>query len=137
MFQTRNWFLAAVLTMSLTLGWQAWSSGQQAATSKAQAVAADPNRFVFEVVQSYDAKYLGDTPGHIGRSGGLENRRPRVALDDPVFRGDEKVGRVTALDWNRTRGSLEVEFDPVDHARINVGDEVWLALDGKPAVKGQ
>ena len=81
------------------------------------------------MIQSFDAKYEGDTPGHIGKSGGLGERRPRVALGDPVFRGEERVGTVTGLTWSRPFGSLEVEFDPVEKVRISVGDDVWLDLD--------
>jgi hypothetical protein len=89
------------------------------------------NRFEFEVIQSYDARYQGDTPGHMGRSGGLENRKLHVALGDPVFRGEQQVGKVTGLGWSRAHGSLEVEFDPIEGARVSVGDLVWIALDGQ------
>jgi hypothetical protein len=111
-------------------GWHSLTSGQQPAPATARPV-ADSNRFEFEVVQSFDAKYEGDTPGHIGKSGGLADRRPHVALGDPVFRGQQKIGVITGLGWSRTHGSLEVEFDPVDQVRISVGDEVWLALQPK------
>ena len=116
----------------IAFGWRSITSGQQPAANPARAP-ADPNRFEFEVVQSFDAKYEGDTPGHIGRSGGLADRRPHVALGDPVFRGQQKIGVITGLGWSRTHGSLEVEFDPVDQMRISVGDQVWLALQPKPA----
>jgi hypothetical protein len=122
-----NLTLLAFGILFATVGWHSFTSGQQSA-APGQKPAADPNRFEFEVVQSFDAKYQGDSPGHMGKSGGLENRRPHVALGDPVFRGQEKVGVITGLGWSRTHGSLEVEFDPVDDARICVGDEVWLAL---------
>ena len=119
------------------LGWQVWLVGQQPvpnavpAPSGAKAAAA-ANRFEFEVIQSYDARYDGDTPGHMGRSGGLENRKLHVALGDPVFGGEQQIGKVTGLGWSRAHGSLEVEFDPVVGARVCVGDVVWLALDGQP-----
>src|SRR4051794_8716201 len=71
-----------------------------------------PTRFTFQVVESFDAKYLGDTPGHIGRGGGLGEGRPGVALGDPVYRGSVKIGKISGLIWNRSKGSLEVEFDP-------------------------
>lgn len=133
---TRPRLLWAALAVGLlvTGGWQVWLSGQQPAPAKA---APANNRFEFEVVHSYDAKYEGDTPGHIGRSGGLEGRRPHVALGDPVFRGEKQIGKVTGLSWSRVQGSLEVEFDPIDGTRVSVGDEVWVALDGqaKPAAK--
>jgi hypothetical protein len=107
-----------------------WISAQQPRVEKAQPAAS--NRFEFEVISSFDAKYEGDTPGHVGRSGGLENRKLQVALGDPVFRGEQQIGKITGLGWSRVHGSLEVEFDPVNAARICVGDVVWLALDGKP-----
>lgn len=120
--------LAALCCAALITGlWQVWLHGQQPAAPKS------PGRFEFEVVHSYDAKYQGDTPGHIGRSGGLENRKLQVALGDAVMRGDEHIGRVTGLEWNRSHGSLEIEFDPVGKSRICVGDVVWVALDGKSA----
>jgi hypothetical protein len=122
--------LVLVLTSIAIIGcWQLWSSGQQPATAPAKA-AGSTNRLEFEVVESYDAKYLGDTPGHMGRTGGLENAQIRIALRDPIYRGDEVVGRVTRLIWNRVHGSLDIEFDPVDHARVCVGDKVVVALDG-------
>ena len=127
---TQRQFSFIVLGLALatgTLGWHSLTNGQQPAANQAKP-AADPNRFEFEVVQSYDAKYEGDRPGHMGKSGGLENRRPHVALGDSVFRGQEKIGVITGLGWSRTHGSLEVEFDPVGDARICVGDIVWLAL---------
>ena len=112
----------------VAFGWHSITSGQQPA-AKAAPAAADPNRFEFEVVQSYDARYEGDSPGHMGKSGGLGDRRPHVALGDPVFRGQEKIGVITGLGWSRTHGSLEVEFHPVRETRICVGDVVWLALN--------
>ena len=126
-----NVTLLALGLVALTFGWRSLTSGQQPQMNQARAL-ADPNRFEFEVVQSFDAKYEGDTPGHMGKSGGLADRRPHVALGDPVFRGEQKVGVITGLGWSRTHGSLEVEFDPVDKARICVGDAVWLALTPGP-----
>jgi len=122
--------LLALGLVVIAFGWRSLTSGQQPGANPVRAP-ADPNRFEFEVVQSYDARYQGDTPGHMGKSGGLADRRPHVALGDPVFRGQQKVGVITGLGWSRTHGSLEVEFDPVDHVRISVGDEVWLALQSK------
>jgi len=114
--------------LAIMSGWQLISNGQQLATEKAKT--ADSNRLEFEVVQSFDAKYEGDSPGHLGRAGGLQNRRPHAALGDSIYRGDTKVGTVTGLTWNRTNGSLDIEFDPADNARISVGDDVWMLLDG-------
>jgi hypothetical protein len=125
--------LAAVVACGLLLAsWQVWTAAEQPARvagAAASAQVASAERFKFEVIQSFDAKYEGDTPGHVGKSGGLGERRPRVALGDPVFRGEEQVGTVTGLTWSRPFGSLEVEFDPVEKVRISVGDEVWLNLD--------
>jgi len=129
MYGSQRWWSVAAIGLALVAGWQVWSRGQQPATGKAKE-AAGANRLEFEVVQSFDAKYLGDTPGHMGRAGGLENRRPRIALGDPIYRGEEKVGIVTGLEWNRVNHSLDIEFDPHDHARVCVGDAVWMALDG-------
>lgn len=92
-------------------------------------------RFWFEVVESFNAKYEGDTPGHIGRGGGL-TLHPHVALGDAVHHriGDEDraIGVVTGVTWDRLRGSLTVEFRPRDDHRIAVGDEVWLDLNPAP-----
>ncbi|MFM7137773.1 MAG: hypothetical protein ACKO1M_12000 [Planctomycetota bacterium] len=88
--------------------------------------------FRFEVTESHDAEYLGDTPAHLGKNGGL-TVRPQVALGDAVYRttatGRTRVGHVTRATWSRTGGSLEVEFDPEPFQRISVGDEVWIDLN--------
>lgn len=89
-------------------------------------------RFSFEVIESFNAKYEGDTPGHIGRGGGI-TLHPHVALGDAVYHriGDEDkaIGVVTGATWDRLKGSLVVEFRPsIDH-RIAVGDEVWVDLN--------
>ena len=124
--------LATMVLVGLLLAlWQVWAVKQQAAAQQpaAEKVKVEPkDRFKFEVIQSFNARYLGDTPGHIGKSGGLGDQRPRVALGDAVFRGEERVGTVTGLTWSRASGSLEVEFDPAEKVRICVGDEVWLDL---------
>lgn len=86
------------------------------------------DRFEFEIVECYDAKYAGDTPGHIGRHGELGDTRPHAALGDPVFRGAEQVGTVTGLTWSPSAGSLEVEFDPRPDAHISVGETVWIRI---------
>jgi hypothetical protein len=92
--------------------------------------------FRFEVIESHDADYLGDTPAHLGKNGGL-TVRPQVALGDPVFRktatGRTRVGHITRATWSRVAGSLEVEFDPEPFQRIAVGDEVWIDLNPVPA----
>lgn len=88
--------------------------------------------FSFEVIESHDADYLGDTPAHLGRNGGL-TVRPHVALGDAVYRTDNgthtRVGRLTHVVWSRVTGSLELEFDPEPLQRVAVGDEVWIDLN--------
>lgn len=99
-------------------------------------LAAPGTPFQFEVIESHDAEYLGDTPAHEGKDGGL-SVRPNVALGDPVYRGEgdsrRVVGRITRVAWSRVSGSLEVEFDPEPFQRIAVGDSVWIDLN--PAEK--
>ena len=128
--------IGAIVVVVLALSTNLFLAAQQPgpAKLKAQPKAAS-DRFEFDVVQSFNAKYEGDTAGHVGRNGGLGERRPQVALGDPVFRGDEQIGQITELGWSRVHGSLEVEFDPAPGARICVGDQVWLYLAGPPAVK--
>ena len=98
--------------------------------------------FTFEVIESLDAAYLGDTPSHVGRDGGLDFR-PNVALGDPVYRmvaeANEaargvRIGRVTRVVWERVSGSLSVEFDPEPFIRVAVGDEVFVDLNPAPPV---
>jgi hypothetical protein len=92
--------------------------------------------FHFEVIESHDAAYLGDTPAHMGKDGGL-TVRPNIALGDPVYRTVNKaataIGRVTRVAWDRVSGSLTVEFDPEPFHRIAVGDEVWIDLNPAPS----
>jgi len=92
--------------------------------------------FFFEVIDSHDAKYPGDTPAHRGKDGGL-TVRPNVALGDPVYRTVNKettvIGKVTLVLWDRVSGSLTVEFNPQPSQRIAVGDEVWVDLNPVPA----
>lgn len=95
--------------------------------------AAKGTPFHFEVIESHDAVYLGDTPAHSGKDGGL-TVRPQVALGDPVYRGNtvesrRLVGRITRVEWSRVSGSLEVEFHPEPFQRVAVGDEVWIDLN--------
>jgi hypothetical protein len=151
MRNTLKWLPSILLAVVFTVGWQLWSAGQQPGVEKAGADKAiaekagavkiqnsavpktqNPtatNRIEFEVVQSFDGKYLGDTPGHMGRTGGLTGPRPRIALGDRVYRGEELVGVVTSLELNRGNNSLDIEFNPVDRARVCVGDTVWLVFD--------
>ena len=115
--------ILATLVPAAYLAWD-WST-------PAQGPAASPGRFEFLVVESIDAKYLGDTPGHIGRAS-LGRNSPRVALGDPVFRETTRVGKVTHLTWNEARESLDVEFDPEPGHRVAIGDPVWVALGKAP-----
>lgn len=102
------------------------------ATRAQDGPAATGTRFEFLVVESFDAQYQGDTPGHVGR-GGLGRSIPRVALGDPVYRGSDVVGKVSRLVWTEARQSLEVEIDPTDGKnRIQIGDPVWIRLGPEP-----
>ena len=98
-------------------------------------VAAHGSRFHFEVIESHDARYLGDTPAHCGKDGGL-TVRPQVALGDSVYRTvhgvQATIGRITRVEWDRVSGGLEVEFSPEPLLRIAVGDEVWIDLNPRP-----
>ena len=127
----------------LTLLWPPLTSNIRAADAQASLVLA-PNGtpFFFEVIDSHDAKYPGDTPSHLGKDGGL-TVRPNVALHDPVYRTVNKtttvIGKVTLVKWDRVSGSLTVEFVPEPLHRIAVGDEVWIDLNpapSKPATPG-
>lgn len=132
---TRVLMLAAMVLAAGAV-WHAATLAQQTKPPTAVQPAAGGSRFVFEVVESFNAKYLGDTPGHMGRNGGLGETRPNVALGDLVYRGDKQIGQVTGLVWERApRGSLTVEFDPVPLERIAVGDSIWIKLDSTPIKK--
>ncbi len=91
----------------------------------------NPGRFEFLVVESFDARYLGDTPGHLGRAS-LGRKSPRMALGDPVYRQSTRVGKVSHLNWNEANESLEVEFDPDKDQRVAIGDAVWVELGKAP-----
>ena len=99
-------------------------------------LAPSGTKFEFEVIESHDATYLGDTPGHMGRDGGLRFR-PNVALGDGVYRsvGDKavRIGSITRVVWDRVSGGLTVEFDPAPLVRVAVGEEVWIDLNPAPA----
>ena len=94
--------------------------------------------FTFEVIESHDAVYLGDTPAHVGKAGGL-TVRPNVALGDSVYRTEQEgrsaIGRITRVVWSRVSGSLEVEFRPEPFQRVAVGDQVWIDLNPAPVKK--
>jgi len=117
---------AAILASGVLAGYLAWDW-----SSPAQGPVAIPGRFEFLVVESFDAKYQGDTPGHLGRAS-LGRNSPRIALDDPVFREATRVGKVTRLIWNEAKESLDVEFDPEPNLRVAIGDPVWVALGKGP-----
>jgi hypothetical protein len=114
---------------------------QQLVSSQGQQVDDASKRFEFVVIQSFDAKYLGDTPGHFGR-GKIGQEQPDLALGDPVFHEDRLVGKVTGISWDRIKENLEVEFDPEpfeldEHGRpaalnrIAVGERLWIPRGGK------
>jgi len=130
-----KFLMSAAMVVAAGAVWHVATHAQQTKPTEAVQPAADGARFVFEVVESFNSKYLGDTPGHIGRNGGLGENRPNIALGDPVFRGDKQIGVVTGLVWERVKGSLIVEFDPVPLERIAVGDTVWIKLDTTPPNK--
>ena len=135
--------LVFVTPVLLTLLWPPLTTSGRAADAQASlALAPQGTPFFFEVIDSHDAKYPGDTPAHLGKDGGL-TVRPNVALRDPVYRTLSKattvVGKVTLVQWDRVSGSLTVEFDPEPLHRIAVGDEVWIDLNpapSKPATPG-
>ena len=57
-----------------------------AATAADEELTVPPRgtRFEFDVIDSHDAKYLWDSPAHVGKHGGL-TVRPQVALGDGVI----------------------------------------------------
>jgi hypothetical protein len=135
-----------LITVALALLSPAWPSlTADILAADAQAgltLAPHGTPFFFEVIDSHDAKYPGDTPAHMGKDGGL-TVRPNVALGDPVYRTTNKattvIGKVTLVMWDRVSGSLTVEFNPESFHRIAVGDEVWVDLNpppSKPATPG-
>lgn len=129
--QTRC-ILWSLVLIGIAIGGYATVVAQQAEPVKTTPTVN--GKFEFEIIESFDSKYAGDTPGHIGRHGELGDFRPSAALGDPVFRGEQKIGTVTNLLWSRGQGSLEIEFDPEPNIRIAVGDECWLKM-GPPAAK--
>ena len=117
--------LGAVTVIVVSWGLPEW------AVSQVSEPLFEGDRFTFDVIESFDARYDGDTPGHMGLNGGLGEVRPLVAIGDPVYRGECQVGVVTALKWGRAHGSLEVEFDAAPKVHVSVGEVVWLRLGGK------
>ncbi len=131
-----SWLAAAVVGLALATAAPAARVTRAAEEEPSLPPAPPGMAFRFEVIESHDAEYLGDTPAHLGKNGGL-TVRPLVALGDPVFRktatGRTRVGHITRATWSRVGGSLEVEFDPEPFQRIAVGDEVWIDLNPVPA----
>jgi hypothetical protein len=129
-------FVAGGLSLLALAAWQlAPTLGQPPETAKM--------RFDFAVVESFDAKYLGDSPGHLGR-GRIGEGQPDVALGDPVYRGDRLIGKVTGVAWDRSKENMEIEFDPepfeLDHHgrpaalnRVAVGERLWIPMGGTKA----
>lgn len=131
------WLLMASLLACVTSGIHPLIQNVEAADTQASLpLAAHGTPFFFEVIESHDAKYLGDTPAHMGKDGGLKVR-PNIALGDHVYRTTNTttviIGRVTLVLWDRVSGSLTVEFNPEPFHRIAVGDEVWIDLNPDPA----
>ena len=93
-------------------------------------------RFEMQVVESYDAQFEGDEPGHICRFGGLHDLVPKAALGDAIYCGDQKVGVVSGLKWSQAHGSLEIDFDPLPGVRVAIGETVWVKLGDTPHVAG-
>lgn len=115
-----------VATLVLFVGWQLAIRVPTEAEEGAVVAQDGGEKFVFQVFESFDAKYAGDTPGHIGKGGGLGKVTPHVSLGDPVFRGEERIGSVTTVIWDRGRDSLTIEFDPEPKVRVSVGDTAWV-----------
>jgi len=132
-----QWLLLTSLLACAISGWRPCLPEAVAADAQASLpLPAHGTPFYFEVIESHDARYPGDTPAHKGKDGGL-SVRPNVALGDAVYRtvdtSTEFIGKVTSVAWDRVSGSLTVEFDPVPVQRIAVGDEVWIDLNPDPA----
>jgi hypothetical protein len=129
LLRNRRKLIVASLWIAVMAAAGYWSWPSQAQLAPPPSSKEDPSRFDFMVVESFDAQYLGDTPGHIGRGGALGKKAPGVALGDPVYREDTSIGRVSRVQWDRTKESLDIEFDPDSSAgRISVGDAVWVRL---------
>ena len=123
-----KWTTLALIGVALMAAWQLAVPAQTNERAEATPSSVVGGRFNFEILESFDAKYLGDTPGHAGRGGGLGSAKPHVALGDAVYNGEQQIGRVTSVVWDRLKGSLLIELEPELGARISVGDSVWLNL---------
>jgi hypothetical protein len=113
---------------TLMFAWQCAVWAQKKEPAKGSA------RLEFDVVHSIDAKYHGDTAAHTGRIGNV-TERPSIALGDGVyaFDGHTRVGKVTAIEWDRSKQSIEVEIAPEPDHRIAVGDRLWVWLHSEHA----
>lgn len=125
----------AVIICGLILTLAVWEVATMAQTqspppSEPVAKSLDPSHLEFEIVESNDAQYLGDSPAHTGRRGGL-TFQPHIALGDPVYRGNVKIGRVSGVTWDRARGGLTIELNPHPLLRIAVGDVAWVDVTEK------
>ena len=112
-FEVLRVVIPAVLITLATTGWPARTGSARAIDAEAALpAAAHGTPFHFEVIESNDAKYLGDTPAHRGKDGGLAVR-PQVALGDAVYRkvggAQVTIGRITRIEWNRVSGSLDLK----------------------------
>lgn len=139
-FEVSGVVIAVFLLLLATTGWPfGVGSARENGVEATLPVAAHGTKFHFHVIESHDARYLGDTPAHWGKDGGLAVR-PQVALGDAVYRTVNGVGliigRITRVEWNRVSSSLEVEFSPEPLQRIAVGDEVWIDLNPLPSQAG-
>ena len=137
-----GWFSSLAILAVVALVASVWPARAMQLANAADAQSALPPaargaKFFFEVIESHDAKYPGDTPAHTGKDGGL-TVRPRVSLGDSVYRAIETssqvVGTITQVTWDRVSGSLTVEFGPKADVAVAVGDEVWIDLN--PATAG-
>lgn len=129
----RRWLGMVIMLVMLAAfaSWQ-WTLPAQSTALKPDKPAKPGTHFEMNVVESFDAKYEGDTPGHIGRAGGLNDIQPNVALGDGVFYGEERIGTITNIAWSRGQGSLTIEFDPAPGKRVAVGDHFWIDLNPMP-----
>lgn len=123
---------ALIIVMSLFALAAVWKLTSAAQPASNELRNHDPGRYEFEIVESFNAKYLGDTPGHAGRAGDLKVR-PHIALGDSVYRGKTLVGSVSGVTWDRARGALTVEFDPEPDLRIAIGDIAWVDISEEKA----
>lgn len=77
-----------------------------------------------EVIEIFDAKYAGDTPGCVAVQ--KVTSPPRISLGDAVHRDGVTVGHLTAAAWNDETHVLRIEFDPSTGARTRISDVITL-----------